>query len=137
MRIMKVSARPGIEGVARARGGIFELPEGLSDGEIVTVCSPVDHGYLQVQNSRGEVFTATMQEIDCGTLYEVSGWFLPPYDERVRTDVTKQRSLGFRHDGFEVQEARIGRLRNPRSRPYRECHGQPPPDIFEQLRRSR
>ncbi len=136
MRIMKVSARPGMEGVARARGGIFELPEGLSDGEIVTVCPPVDHGYLQVRNPRGDVFTVAMQEIDCGTLYEISGIFLPPQDRRVRTEVTKQRALGFRHDGFEETTARIGRLKNPPLRPYRERHIQPPADIFEQLRRS-
>ena len=62
MRIMKVSARPGMEGLTRAMGGIFELPDSLSDGEIVTVCSPVDHGYLQVRNVEGEVFTVAMQE---------------------------------------------------------------------------
>jgi hypothetical protein len=57
MRIMKALARPGMEGVARARGGIFELP----DGDIMTVCSPVDHGYLQVRNHREKVFTVAMK----------------------------------------------------------------------------
>jgi len=136
MRIMKVSTRPGMEGVARARGGIFELPDGLTDGEIVTVSSPVDHGYLQVRNHRGEVFTVAMQEIDCGTLYEVSGIFLPPQDQRVRAEVAKQRVLGFCHDGIEEMVAIIGPLKNPPLRPYRERHSQPPPDIFQQLRRA-
>ena len=124
----------GMEGAARARGGIFELPDGLADGDIVTICSPVDHGYLQVRNHQGEIFTVAMQEVDCGTLYEVSGIFLPPEDERVRIEVTKQRAMGFRHDGFEEIMARIGRLKNPPLRPYLERHAQPPPDIFEQLR---
>ena len=52
--------------------------------------SPVDHGYLQVRNLRGEVFTVAMQEIDCGPLYEVSGWFLSPQDWRVQEGGAKQ-----------------------------------------------
>jgi hypothetical protein len=136
MRIMKVSARPGMEGLTRAMGGIFELPDHLSDGEIVTVCSPVDHGYLQVRNVEGEVFTVAMQEIDCGTLYEVSGWFLPPQDRRVSEQVAEQRARGFRNDGFEEATARISRLRNPPLGPHRERRRQAPPDIFEQLRRA-
>jgi len=45
-----------------------------------------------------------------GTLYEVSGWFLPPQDRRVRAEVAKQRALGFRHEVFEEITARISRL---------------------------
>jgi hypothetical protein len=43
IRIMKVSAEFGMEGVLRSQGGILDLPNGLTDGEVVTVCSPVDH----------------------------------------------------------------------------------------------
>jgi hypothetical protein len=122
-----------MEGVVRARGGIFELPKGLSDGEIVTVCSPIDHGYLQVRNPRGEVLTVAMQEIDCGTLYEVSGWFLPPQDSRVSEEVARQRALGFRYNGYEEKAARIGRLENSPLRDYRERRRrEAPPDIFDQ-----
>jgi hypothetical protein len=77
-----------------------------------------------------------MQEIDCGTLYEVSGVFLPPQDRLVSAEVTKQRALGFRHHGFEEMAARIGRLRNPPLQPYRERHPEPPADIFEHRRRA-
>ena len=83
-----------------------------------------------------EIFTVAMQEIDCGTLYEVSGVFLPPRDRRVLAEVAKQRALGFRHDGFEEMAARIGRLKNPPLRRYRErSRPAAPPDIFEHLRR--
>jgi len=77
-----------------------------------------------------------MQEIDCGTLYEVSGIFLPPRDRRVLEEVAKQRALGFRHEGFEEITARISRLRNPPLPPYRERQAEPA-DIFEHLRRER
>jgi hypothetical protein len=50
IRNMKVSAEPGMEGVARAMGGIFELP----DDDAVTVCTPVDHGYLEVRDAPRE-----------------------------------------------------------------------------------
>jgi len=63
------------------------------------------------------------------------GIFLQPEDERVRTEVAKQRALGFRYDGFEEITADIGRLKNPPLRQHRERHGQPPPDIFELHRR--
>ena len=137
MRIMMISAEPGREGVARARGGIFELPDGLTDGDVVTICSPIDHGYLQVRNHRGEVFEVAMQEIDCGTLYEVGGRFLPPSDRRVRAEVARQRALGFRHLSFEEITEQIVRLNNPPLRPYRvRRQSEPPPDIFEQTRRA-
>jgi hypothetical protein len=137
MRIMMISAEPGREAVTRARGGIFDLPSGLSDGDVVTVCSPVDHGYLEVRNRQGVVFNVAMQEIDSGTLYEVAGTFLPPSDKRVRSEVARQRALGFRHLGFEEITEQIVRLNNPPLRPYRVgCQSEPPPDIFEQSRRA-
>jgi len=78
-----------------------------------------------------------MQEIDCGTLYEVAGRFLPPSDKRVPAEVAKQRALGFRYDGFEEITEQIVRLNNPPPRPYRvRCQSEPPPDIFEQSRRA-
>ena len=96
MRIMNVSPEPSMEGVMRARGGIFELPEGLTDGDTVTVCSPVGHGYLEVWNARGAVFTVAIQEVDCDTLYEISGLFLPPRNQRVSAEVARQRMEGKR-----------------------------------------
>ncbi len=69
-----------------------------------------------------------MQEIDCGTLYEVLGVFLPPRDRRVSAQVARQRALGFRHEGFEEMATGIGRLKNlPLLQPYRDdaaecCH---------------
>ena len=75
-------------------GGIFDLSDGLNDDDIVTVCSPVDHGYCKVRDAQGTVFTVAMQEVDCGTLYEVeSGLFLPPRNQRVSAEVTRQRAF--------------------------------------------
>jgi hypothetical protein len=53
----------------------------------------------------------------------------------VTAEVTKQRALGFRHEGFGEITARIGRLKNASLRLYRERHLEPQPDIFEQHRR--
>ena len=72
---------------------------------------------------------------DCGTLYEVSGVFLPPRDRRVSAEVIRQRALGFRYDGFEKMARHIGRLKNPPLESYRErCRRVAPPDIFDQHR---
>ncbi len=54
-----------------------------------------------MRNHRGEVFAVATREVDCGTLYEVSGWFPPPQDRPVSEEVATQRALGFRRDGFE------------------------------------